>query len=448
MPATADSVSGGPSQEARALYTGPFDRELEHEHVDSRRRNTIMAKPSAHRWEFRARFRRQAFGWKSQPAIKRVKEAVSEIKKVARKDKMLAAEGAVLFLEKVSPALERVDSSSGAIGTAVNNAIEALVAIIAVAPADEKTRDDWLERLWEAYQDDGIPYIERLGDYWGELCASKETASRWADQLMGTCKMAWSPNSNLRGFFKGTTNCLSALYAAQRYDELLELLDLAPFKMWHYRQYGVKALAALGNKAEAIRYAEEGSGLNDRPSAIARACEEILLSAGLADEAYARYGLLANQAGTYTAWFRAIAKKYPLKTPSQILHDLVAETPGEEGKWFAAAKDAKLFDEAIALANRSPCSPQTLTRAARDFEEKQPEFAIEVGMAALRWLVEGYGYEITGLDVLNAYSHTMQAAENAGCADQTRQRIHDLVVRESFGDRFVTKVLGRHLGMS
>ena len=32
----------------------------------------------------------------------------------------IAAEGAVLFLEKVAPALEHVDSSSGAIGSAVN----------------------------------------------------------------------------------------------------------------------------------------------------------------------------------------------------------------------------------------------------------------------------------------------------------------------------------------
>jgi hypothetical protein len=69
-------------------------------------------------------------------------------------------------------------------------------------------------------------------------------------------------------------------------------------------------------------------------------------------------------------------------------------------------------------------------------------------MAALRWLVEGYGYEITGLDVWNAYSHTMKAGENAGCTEQTRQRIHDLVARETFGERFVTKVLGRHLALS
>lgn len=65
---------------------------------------------------------------------------------VARRDKVLAAEGAVLFLEKVSPALEHVDSSSGMIGTAVNNAIDSLVEIIATAPADPKTRGKWLER--------------------------------------------------------------------------------------------------------------------------------------------------------------------------------------------------------------------------------------------------------------------------------------------------------------
>ena len=68
-------------------------------------------------------------------------------------------------------------------------------------------------------------------------------------------------------------------------------------------------------------------------------------------------------------------------------------------------------------------------------------------MAALRWLVEGYGYESTDLDVLNAYAHTLKAADNAGCAEQTQKRIHDLVARESFGERFVTKVIGRHLGL-
>ena len=94
----------------------------------------------SYKWEFKARFRRHAFGWRSQPAVQRVKEAVSEVKQVARRDPVLAAEGAVSFLERVSPALEQVDSSSGAIGTAVNNAVRALVPIIAAAPAAPATR--------------------------------------------------------------------------------------------------------------------------------------------------------------------------------------------------------------------------------------------------------------------------------------------------------------------
>jgi len=31
-----------------------------------------------------------------------------------------------------------------------------------------------LERLFEAFQEDAIPYIESLGDDWGEVCASPE----------------------------------------------------------------------------------------------------------------------------------------------------------------------------------------------------------------------------------------------------------------------------------
>jgi hypothetical protein len=129
----------------------------------------MTTKTPPHKWQFKTRFRRHAFGWRSQPAIKRIKEAVAEIKKVARKDKVLAGEGSVSFLEKISPALEQVDSSSGAIGTAVHNAIDALVKIIVAAPADEKTRLKWLERLFEAHREDRIPYIEQLTEYWGRL---------------------------------------------------------------------------------------------------------------------------------------------------------------------------------------------------------------------------------------------------------------------------------------
>ena len=261
---------------------------------------------------------------------------------------------------------------------------------------------------------------------------------------------AWPGVSDLtlRGFFPGTTNCLSALLAAGRYEDILGLLEMKPDPIWHYRQYGVKALAAMGRPAESLRYADEGRGLNDSPIAVARACEAILLASGEHDEAYRRYGLIANRAVTYVAWFRAVTKKYPHKKPVDVLDDLVAQTPGEEGKWFAAAKDAKLFDKAIALANHTPCSPQALTRAARDFEQKNPRFALEAGITALRWLVYGYGYEITGLDVRNAYTFTMKAAERAGRADEIRSLIRQMVAEETIGDRFVTRHLGPELGLS
>ena len=116
-----------------------------------------MSAAKAHSWTFRSRFRANAFGWRSDLPIKRIKEAVAEITKTARKDKVLGAEGAVILLEKVSGALESVDSSSGALGTAVNRAIETLVPIVAQAPASDNLRDKWLERLWRAIEDDAIP---------------------------------------------------------------------------------------------------------------------------------------------------------------------------------------------------------------------------------------------------------------------------------------------------
>jgi hypothetical protein len=408
-----------------------------------------MAKPTKHKWTFAARFRRHAFGWRSQPAIKRVKEAVSEIKAAARKNPLLAAEGSILFLEKLSPALQQVDSSSGAIGTAVNNAIAALVPIIAKAPAEDNLRKKWLDRLWKAIEEDDIPYIELLLNHWGTLCNSPDLASQWADNLMTPLRLTWSQNQKTgSGYFIGTSACLGALLRAGRYKEILKLLDLAPYTFWHYRQWGVKALAAMGKKAKALRYAEDSRDLNEPNQLISEACEEILLSSGMAEEAFSKYAIEANQKSTYLATYRAIVKKYPHKVPKDILLDLVASSPGNEGKWFAAAKSAGLYREAIELANQTPCDPKTLTRAARDMKDKQPLFALEAGITALRWLIAGYGYEITNLDVREAYDFTMEAARNAKCQDNTLKRIRTMVERDTLGDRFVSRILGPELEIS
>jgi hypothetical protein len=404
-----------------------------------------MAKAEAHKWEFKARFRRHAFGWKSQPAITRVKQAVAEIKKVAKKDPALAAEGAVTFLERLSPALERVDSSSGSIGTAVGNAIAELVPIIVSAHVDAKTREGWLERLFEAHAADQIPYIERLADFWGELCASEELASAWADRLVAITRMALSPDKSLRGHFHGTSACLSALHRAGRFDDLIDILRVDA--IWPYKCWAVKALAAQGKRAEALSYAEACRSPWASDHEIDSSCEQILLSSGMVDEAYTRYGVRANQGSTYLSTFRAVARKYPHKAAGEILGDLAKTTPGDEGKWFAAAKDAGLYDDALALASGSPCDPKTLTRAARDYTEKEPAFATGAGLLALYWLVQGYGYEITSADVWDAYRSTLAAAERHGSTAEVMPRIRKLVASEGAGDRFVTKVLGRELGL-
>ena len=69
------------------------------------------------------------------------------------------------------------------------------------------------------------------------------------------------------------------------------------------------------------------------------------------------------------------------------------------------------------------------------------------GLLALYWLVQGHGYEITSVDVWEAYRSTLAAAERQGSASEVKERIRKMVAAESAGERFVTKVLGRELGL-
>jgi hypothetical protein len=90
-----------------------------------------MSKLEKHKWTFPSRFRSGVYNWKaSRLACQRLREAVSEIKKVAKKDPVRGAEGAVRLIEKIWPALEHVDSSSGALGSSVNKALDTLIPIL------------------------------------------------------------------------------------------------------------------------------------------------------------------------------------------------------------------------------------------------------------------------------------------------------------------------------
>ena len=253
--------------------------------------------PAKHTWTFKARLRARAFGWNgSRLACLRLKAAVAEIKKMARVDPIIAGDGVVSLMERIWPAFEHIDTSSGALGSAVNWTQGELLPIVIDAPADRKTRDQWLDRLWQAIQDDGVDYLSMVQDRWGELCGSREVASSWADELLALLRVAWSDPR--REYVCGTCLCLSSLVAAGRGRELLEVLALERFPFWPHRQFGVHALMAEGRIDEALAYAEASRGLNQPDIDIDATCERILLDAGRTDEAYEKYALTANVSST------------------------------------------------------------------------------------------------------------------------------------------------------
>ncbi len=138
--------------------------------------------------------------------------------------------------------------------------------------------------MWQALQDDYVPYIEGLGDYWGDLCADAECASHWADEFRPSVEQVLQVSGYAH--FKGSSAYLSSLHAAGRHEELLAMLDKPYFSGWWYRQWGVRALLAMDRKADALRYAEDSKKIINTPiSAVAKVCEDILLSSGLNEEA-------------------------------------------------------------------------------------------------------------------------------------------------------------------
>jgi hypothetical protein len=372
-----------------------------------------VGEKTSHKWAFKPRFRARAFGWRgSRPAIERLKQAVSEIRAVARRDPVLAADGAVSLMERLWPAFEQIDTSSGALGGAVNWTLGELIPVIASASADAKTRESWLDRMWQAIKDDGVSYLWLVEERWGDLCASAEVASRWADDILPLLRRVWS-EERPGDFVSGTDLCLSSLLAAGRYQELLDVLALKERPIWPWRRYGIRALRAQGLLDQALAYAEASRGLNIPNSAVDAECEEILLAAGRRAEAYERYALTANQANTGLATFRQIAKKYPEVDPQRILTGL-ADASGDPGRWFAAAKDVGHLDLALRFATTGRTDPKTLSRASRDFLESDPVFALRIGRLAVDRILAGYGYEITVLDLAGAVDHFLAAACRLG----------------------------------
>jgi hypothetical protein len=329
-------------------------------------------------------------------------------------------------MERLWPALEDIDTSTGALGGAIHRTLDELIPILISAPADVKMRRAGLERLYQAVMDDGVQYLSPVEDRWGEIAVYPEFMAEYAERLRALIRRVWVDEAP-GGHVIGTAICLSCLLEAGRYGDLIELLACARMKWWYWHRFGAEALARQGAWDAAIAYADgcrTAEGYDDRQ--IDRYCEDVLIKCGRADDAYHRYGLKTATGPTYLAIFRDTVKRYPDRDRRQVLLDLI-ETRGESGKWFAAAKDAGLLDVALLCARDQAAEPAILVRAARDFAAKEPKFAAEIGVMALGRLLNGGGYDPEASLVQEAFSHLTHAASRIGARHWAKQQVRALV---------------------
>jgi len=387
---------------------------------------TMAAGP---KWQFKTRFRTSAYGWRgSKLAIGRLKEAAAEIKSVAKADPVAAGDGVVSLMERIWPAFQDIDTSSGALGSAVQRTLHELIPILTAAPADRPTRARWLERLFEAVQNDGVEYLAPVEDRWGEIAQYPDLINDHADRLIGMVRRAWADHQSFQRVV-GTSICLSCLLEAGRYTELQELLAIRRMKFWSWDQFGAEALVRQGLWEAAIAFAEAARSKTNpgfHETSIDRFCENLLIHHGRNDDAYRSYGLRAAGGTTNLDIYRALARAYPDRDRRKMLLDLI-ESRGDKGKWFAAAKDAGFLDVALECAATRGADPSTLVRAARDFCEKEPRFAASVALLAIGHLLGGGGYDPPLSDAKDAIEHLFAAAKRVGVSGWAHQELARLL---------------------
>ena len=382
-------------------------------------------------WHFKHHFRSNAFGWRgSVLACKRLNEAVAEIKKMAKTDPVLAGEGVVALCERLWPALQHVDSSSGALGSAVYRALDSLLPLLIAAPANLKTRRKWLERMEQAIFDDGVDYLVNVRQMWGKVCADETLMNECADSLLPMIRRMWTEEErHVYAHSAQTLMCLSCLLESERDEELQALLASAPRRNWDEQSYWAEALRRRGDFDAAIAFAEGCRSPQGYDEAeIGAFCEQALLDAGDWKEAYTRYGQHLRAGHTYLNQYRAIVNKYPMLEPRRILQDLIVGS-ANTGEWFAAARTAGQLDIALECAQNGQVNPGTLTTAAHDTFQSAPEFSFAVALRALDLFLSGYGYDDRWSEMLKAAEALAGAAKALGNPPSCLAQVQSFVPR-------------------
>ena len=388
----------------------------------------------APRWHFEPDFIELRFGWQAEKkAAHAVHAAALELQ---RAEPASRREGALLLLERLWPAVQQVNRAPGHLDEAIERALATVLPLLAPATEPE------LERLWTAIERDWGGLLTPVGAAWGALCGDREAAARWAERLERKVRRQWSADPSDR--CPAAVPYLASLEALGRRDALLAALSVGAPDTWAVRRFGARALGARQGADAAIEYAlASTTGSPADQAERAAFCEEALLTERRDDEAYARFALDATHRHTHLDRFRALHEKYPARDANLMLEDLVAATPGDEGKWFATAHRLDRFDRALALAAASPADPKVLLRAARDHAADRPEFALEAAVLALRWLASGRVYKATDARIDEAADRSLTLAAALDLTDPVRARLAELVrgareprVRRRLGDRF------------
>lgn len=389
-------------------------------------------------WEFTRYFRAGAYKWNGTAlASKRIKAAISEIKKAAKNDQAVAAEGAVTFIEKCRRAIENIDSSSGAIGNAVNNALYEVAEVISSADLPSKDRLKLTERIWESWQEEDIGYYDVLSELWPKLCKEPEIMTFWADDFLPVVRHVFS-STEPGAYFKGSEPCLACLFETGRFDELIDILKNKEKLPFDYQQYVIKVAAAKGGLDGALKMVDECMGNPyTSPYAVARLGEELLMKHGRVEEAYKRYSLGMRFQTTGLATFNALRKKYSGIPPQRILTDLINADPGNERRYFAAARKIGMIELAIAIAEKYDVEPKTLTTASKEYVEKDPELSLRFGLLALQRYADGYGYEPELTDVLKCHEMVCLAAIHANKVDNVAEKVRVLAENDTSKGRLV-----------
>ena len=133
-----------------------------------------MAAKATHKWAFRPGMRAGAYSWKSSAkAIERLKSASSEIRAVAKVDPVTAAEGVIALAQRIWPAFEHIDTSSGALGNAVGRTLEELLRVSTQEAQEITDAPHWIETA-----------AERILDWSSSKAPSEKVASLRTQALL------------------------------------------------------------------------------------------------------------------------------------------------------------------------------------------------------------------------------------------------------------------------